>query len=87
MEVFKRLLNSEVIQRFANVELRIGNHNQSGKGAVHLTENPLVGCHVGGDLDPEPAIFVLDKPADGRYLTLQIVDGTYLDVGELTVYN
>ena len=87
VEIFKRQPNANVIQRFANVELRIGNHDQSGKGAVRLTDNPLVRVHVGGDLDPEPAIIELERPADGRYLTLQIVAQSVLDVGELTVYN
>ena len=87
VEIFKRQPNENVIQRFANVELRIGNHDQSGKGPVRLTDNPLVKVHVGGDLDPEPAIIELERPADGRYLTLQIVAQSVLDVGELTVYN
>ena len=76
---------SNVSTRFAEVELRIGNEDESGSGVQQLTQNPIVGLYPGANLEPL-ATFQLQPPASGRFLTLQILSANSLEIGELSVY-
>ena len=82
----KKADNEWVVKRFANVELRIGNNDESRSLSKQLTRNPVAGHYAGGNKDPK-AIFTLGAGVDGRYLTLQLLDSGTLDVGELAVFN
>ena len=85
----KRTLSSnpDTVKKFNNVELRVGNADESDKGLSQLTENPLVSIY------PSPsttfsnyATFVISSPVNGRFLTLQILDSASLEIKELWVY-
>ena len=57
---------------FKQVELRVGNSDESGEGAVKLSANPLVGYFDAAVPGEMMAVFDLEeKPASGRFLTLQ----------------
>ena len=69
---------------FKEVELRVGNVDESDKGAVQLTANPKVG-HFGAATGERVAVFDLTQsPASGKFLTLQQVQGA-LNVNELFI--
>ena len=87
----KRTLSSNpaTVEKFNNVELRIGNADESDKGLSQFTENQLVSIY------PSPssttfsatATFVVPSPVNGRYLTLQILDSANLEIKELWVFS
>ena len=64
--VKRRSLN----ERFQQVELRIGDADETGKGLEQLSANPLVG-YFGEMVNNPLATFEVAPPADGKYLTLQ----------------
>ena len=86
VEVQKRVKNSVVIMRFANVELRIGVHDQSEDGSRPFDKNPLVGHYAEGTLDPMVVFQMPPGGVTGRFLTLQMIGSGILDVGELYVF-
>ena len=72
VEVSKR---TREFTRFSQVELRIGNVDESNKGAVQLSDNQLVGF-FGEGVDERIAVFHMVGQVNGRFLTLQrLVDG------------
>ena len=75
-----------VLKRFAEVELRIGNNDESGKGAQKLSGNKLVGFYPAANLEPIAA-FELQTQASGRFLTLQILSANYMEISEIYVFN
>ena len=44
--------NEGIIRRFGEIELRIGNNDESGLGIAHFRFNPLVGYYPGYNTDP-----------------------------------
>ena len=70
--------------RFENIELRIGNHNSTGMGLQHFSANPLVGSMGPGNKDLEH-VFKMARPVNGRFLTLQMLEKSYLEVDEIFV--
>ena len=72
--------------RFAEVELRIGNNDESAKGTHQLNGNELVGFYPKASLEPI-AVFELPTPATGRFLTLQILSANYMEISEIYVFN
>ena len=81
----KRLTSVGSRLKFAGVEVRLGDADESGVGEVQLGENELVAFYVGETLEDE-ALIVLAKPAGGRFLTLQSVNNNGLEVNELFLY-
>ena len=72
--------------RFAKIEIRIGNHDANGNGLTQLIQNRVVGFQDEFDSDLIE-IFTIKTRVDGRYLTLQKINGTYpVEVNELFVY-
>ena len=78
--------NEGIIRRFGEIELRIGNNDESGLGIAHFRLNPLVGYYPGYNTDPVASFGPLGK-VRGRYLTLQRINRNYLDASEIYVYN
>ena len=61
---------------FSDVELRIGNRDESGQGVVQLSGNPLVGRFDGPVHGEKMAVFQLaERPESGKFLTLQRISG------------
>ena len=83
VEILKR--TSRFTERLKDVELRIGPFDETHIGLAQFTKNPLVGFYHGGNLDPR-AILDLAKKASGRYLTVQVVSVTSLEINEIHVY-
>ena len=82
--VIKRNLAGTEI-RFKGIELRMGNADESGKDTVQLSANPLVGFHQGPVSDRVVIIEFFNK-ATGRYLTLQTIEATQLEIAEIDVF-
>ena len=84
VEVLKRTTQP---LRFTQVELRIGNVDHDGFGAVLLDGNPVAGFFAGPDSDMTAVIPVV-PPASGRFVTLQAVSATdnYLSIDEVNVF-
>ena len=73
-------------RRFYKIEFRIGRHNADGSGLSQLTQNRLVGVQEEFDLDLIE-IFTIQPKVDGRYLTLQTLNGVFaVEVNEIFVY-
>ena len=66
VEVVKRV---RLYERFSKVELRIGNVDESGKGAVQFSDNPLAGF-FDEPVDERIAVFNVDNGC-GIFLTIQ----------------
>ena len=72
--------------RFHYIELRIGDIDETPKGRIQFTENPLVASMQAGNTDPVAEFVVMEGgTASGRYLTLQFVASGHLEVREITV--
>ena len=71
---------------FAEVELRIGNTDESQNGLQQWTGNPLMGYYPSPNLDLL-APFEIQPAATGRFMTLQILMNDYLVIAEITVFN
>ena len=71
---------------FIDIELRIGDNNESGLGITQFRFNPLVGFYAGNNLDPVTSFGPLNN-ARGRYLTLQQISAHILEISEIYVYN
>ena len=80
VEVAKR---ARLNWRFSKVEVRIGNVDESGKGAVQLSDNPLVGF-LDEAVDEFMAVFDIDNGC-GRYLTIQRLIGE-LELAEVFIF-
>ena len=85
VEVYKRIIKSEWTERFAQVELRIGNNDESNKGLSQFSSNTWVGYYGSGNHDPV-ATFQFE-PRSGRFMTLQILAQNHLEINELFVYS
>ena len=75
----------DVVKRFAKVELRVGNADESDKDRSQFTENPLVSTYPDPSTELD-AIFDIPTPVDGRYLTLQTLNEANLEMLELDVF-
>ena len=82
VEVVKR---HSLYMRFREVELRIGNADESGKGVVQFTENPLVGYSGPATNDPVCVFNLESKYVYGKYLTLQIIEVEHIEAAELFI--
>ena len=90
---FQNIVEVKVIKRplewfqFGYIELRIGNKNMAGSGAVQFTEddNPLVGCHGPAKSDAIHE-FYMTEGVSGRYMTFQRVDAWYMAIDEVVVF-
>ena len=82
VEVIKR---NAYASRFKTVELRIGNIDYAGSGYIHLDGNPLVGYFEGPDSNTTTN-YILDPLAFGRYVSIQAIQSTQLDIDEILVY-
>ena len=83
VEILKR--TSAFTERLKDLELRIGSFDETTLGLAQFTKNPLAGFYHGGNQDPR-AIFDLSKMASGRYLTIQTVSLTLLEINEVYIY-
>ena len=81
VEVIKR---NGYTSRFKTVEVRIGNIDYAGSGYIHLDGNPLVGYFEGPNSNIT-SNFIVDPAASGRYVTIQAIQSTYLDIDEILV--
>ena len=82
VEVAKRALKFVF---FHKVELRLGNVDESDKGAAQLSANPKVGYFGTPESNQQMAVFDLtENPASGKFLTLQQAGGTF-SVDELYI--
>ena len=70
VEVVKRKTYADSKSAFSEIELRIGNADESGKGEVQFADNPRVG-YQGAATEDKAAVFDLGGSVSGRYLTLQ----------------
>ena len=69
--------------QFHFVEVRIGNTDMTGTGNTQMMENHVAG-NSGAASSPSEYVYVVEPPLDGRYLTLQNVEGVnYLSVDEI----
>ena len=82
VEVVKR---HSLYMRFREVELRIGNADESGNGVVQFTENPLVGYSGQATNDPVCVFNLESKYVYGKYLTLQIIVEEHIEAAELFI--
>ena len=83
MKIFKRLSSEHY---FHDVELRIGNVDNSSQGKSHFDDkNPLLGFYEGPDGAATHA-FRLAEPVSGQYLTLQGVEADHILMNEVEVY-
>ena len=72
------------VDRFQEVELRVGNVDESSKGMALFTDNPLVGTT--GATNPDPIHrFDLNPALTGRYVTLQCVGTMQIGMYELDI--
>ena len=86
VRVVKRALSEGTLRRFGDIELRIGDNDESGLGNTQFRFNPLVGYYPGNNIEPV-AIFGPLNNVQGRFLTLQRISIGYLDVAEIYVFN
>ena len=72
VEVVKRNSDPDADAKtaFSEVELRIGNADESVTGETQFADNPRVG-YQGAHTTDKTAVFDLAGSASGRYLTLQ----------------
>ena len=82
----KRALSEGTLRRFGDIELRIGDNDESGLGNTQFRFNPLVGYYPGNNIEPV-AIFGPLNNVQGRFLTLQRISEGYLEVTEIYVLN
>ena len=66
------------------IELRIGNVNESGKGVAQFTENP-VGFFDQATTDPVVVFNLESQYVSGQYMTLQVVQNVHIEATELFV--
>ena len=85
------IIRVEIAKRFGSylnfkyTDLRIGDVDESAKGAVHLTGNPLVATFQEA-LEVEIAVYDLTKnPAKGQFLVLQKAS-MKMEIGEVFVF-
>ena len=83
--MYKRFYKSEWTERFAQVELRIGNTDESNKGLNQFSSNTLVGYY--GSANHETIATFQFEPRNGRFMTLQILAQNHLEINELFVYH
>ena len=83
--MYKRIYRDDWTLRFSQVELRIGNLDETGNGLAPFSKNKLAGYYPSGNLDPVVSFDF--SPINGKFLTLQIFSNTYLEINELFVYN
>ena len=71
--------------RFSHVELRLGNADESSKGLVQFSENPLVATY-GAPQAGTWAGLPLVRPSSGRFLTTQgVEEGKGLEFDEVYI--
>ena len=85
VKVYKRTVEDWMVPRFSQVELRIGNHDESEEGIVQFSKNKLVGFYPDGNNELQ-ALFNF-RPTSGQFLTLQIMSPKNLEFNELFVYS
>ena len=78
-------MESRWVPRFREVELRIGNRDESEKGLVSFSDNKLVGFYP--DANDELEVLFTFPPTYGRFLTLQILRQGHLELNELFVFS
>ena len=86
MEVTKRdMPQVSHLQRFRDIELRIGDNDESTMGRVQFWQNPLVAFYPGNNGDLLAVFDVEGGGASGKFLTLQSKVETELEIAEIDV--
>ena len=71
---------------FIDIELRIGDNNESGLGITQFRFNPLAGFYAGNNTDHVASFGPLSNVM-GRYLTFQRISLGFPEIAEIHVYN
>ena len=74
----------ELIDRPADLEVRLGDSPWAGKGPI-TNGNPLVGSFAGKS-EGVRIRFPLEPPRSGRYVTVQSMSSGWLILDELEIY-